>query len=91
MTRRASFVFGRRHGSSVGLGQAVGPTIGDAQERGDQQERSYDEQHLVPTALMCEDHPDDRTVWGNISRVQAVLNERTRDTNQERREHPCPR
>ena len=91
MTRSVSLVFGRCDGSTVGLGQPAGPTIGDAQERGYQQQRADDEQRLVPTALMCEDHPDDRTVWGNISRVQVVLDERTRDTNQERREHPCPR
>jgi len=68
----SELLVGRRDVASVRFGHPVGSPVGDEQQPGDQQERSQYEQHLVPAALMCEDHPDDRTFWGNISRAQAV-------------------
>ena len=58
----ALLVLGLRDSSTLRLGQPVGPTVGDEQQHGDHQQRDDDEPYLVPTALMCEDHPDDRTV-----------------------------
>lgn len=58
-----SFVFGRRRGVlAAHLGYSIGPPVGDEQQHRDHQERDDHEPELVPTALMCEDHPDDRTV-----------------------------
>ena len=59
-----SLVVGGSDRSAMGLGQPVGSTVGNAQQHGDQQQRGDHEERLVPTPLMCEDHPDDRTVWG---------------------------
>ena len=80
----------------MGLGQPVGSTVGNAQQHGDQQQRGDHEERLVPTPLMCEDHPDDRTVWGTSRERRPFYSKESvkpaiRDTNQESREHPCPR
>ena len=56
-----------------GLLQPVGAAVGDEQQAGDQKQRDQHEQEFVPPTLMCEDHHDDRTVWGNISRATGVL------------------
>ena len=57
-----SFILWRRDPSALRLRHPIGPPVRDEQEHGDHQERSNHEPELVPTALMCEDHPDDRTV-----------------------------
>ena len=57
-------VGGRRDRSTLRLGDSVGAPIGDIQEHGDHHEWGDHKTHFVPTALMCEDHADDRTVWG---------------------------
>ena len=53
--------------------QSVCPAVRDEQKGGDHEERDDHEQQFVPSTLMCEDHHDDRTVWGNISRATGVL------------------
>lgn len=68
-----SFVVGRVGGAPPCVGHSIGPPVGDEQQQADHQQRGDHEAELVPTALMCEDHPDDRTVLGNISRAPAVL------------------
>ncbi len=54
---------GRRgHGLTARFGHPIGPPVGDEQQHGDHQKGYEHEPELVPAALMCEDHPDDRTV-----------------------------
>ena len=57
-----SVVFGRRDGLPSFFGHSIGPPVGDEQQDGDHQQGDEHEPVLVPTALMCEDHPYDRTV-----------------------------
>ena len=77
---KGSLVVGRGHRLPSRVGHSIGPAVGDEQQHTDQQEWGDHEPELVPTALMCEDHPHDRTVWGNISRVPAVLLGKVRET-----------
>jgi Fe-S cluster biogenesis protein NfuA len=53
--------------------QPVGSAVGDEQQGRDQEERDDHQCQFVPPTLMCEEHSDDRTVWGNISRAVAVF------------------
>ena len=57
-----SVILGRRDPSALRLRHPIRSPVRDEQKHGDHQERSDYEPELVPTALMCEDHPDDRTV-----------------------------
>ena len=75
-----SVVFWRHDGLPTFFGHSIGPPVGDEQQDGDHQQGDEHEPVLVPTALMCEDHRDDRTVWGTSRGHQPFYSAKGRET-----------